>query len=295
VVGFRAMEQPIWVVDPDDPRAPPQDVWERMSPAERTRVVASLPSEVPLDLHPPEGDPHRKPKEGAREALDEFFRSIGRRVYVSSELGTYYPGEPRFCPDILAVLDVETHERMSWVVSQEGKGLDLVIEIHVSGDSKKDFEINVERYARLGIPEYFVFDRPRGRIVGYRLRSGSTSYERLVPQAGRFASGVLGLDLTVEGGMLRFYHGTAPLLFMDELVGKLNAMVAELVNARDEALRRAEEEAHRAETEARRAEELAHRVEEEARRAETEARRADEVAHDNEALKAEIERLKRSR
>ena len=58
---------------------------------------------------------------------------------------------------------------------------------------------------------------------------------------------MLSLDLTVENGSLRFYHGTAPLLFMDELVGRLNAMVAELIDARDAAIRRAEEEARRAE------------------------------------------------
>ena len=217
---------------------------------------------MPLELHLPGGDAHRKPKEGARTALDEFFRSIGRRVYVSSELVTYYPGEPRFCPDILAVLDVEPHERSSWIVSHEGKGLDLVIEIHVAGDRVKDFERNVVRYSRLGIPEYFIFDRSGARILGQRLRPGGTSYERIVPQGGRTRSEVLGLDLAVEASMLRFYHGTAPLLFMDELVGKLNAMVTELIDARDAAVRRAEEEARRAEEEARRSAELEQRVQE---------------------------------
>jgi hypothetical protein len=131
-------------------------------------------------------------------------------------------------------------------VSRGGKGLDLVIEVHVEGNPVKDFETNVVRYARLGIPEYFVFDRPRSRVIGHRLVGGAASYERVVPQAGRLPSRVLGLDLTAEGGMLRFYHGTAPLLFMDELVGKLNGMVADLVEARDLALSRAEDEARRA-------------------------------------------------
>src|SRR5690349_18040884 len=162
---------------------------------------------MPLDLHPPEGDHHRKPKERARDALDEFFRKIGRRVYVSSELVTYYPGEPRFCPDILAVLDVEPHERSSWIVSNEGKGLDLVVEVHVAGSPAKDFETNVVRYAHLGIPEYFVFDRPAARIIGHRLRRGAAVYERILPQAGKFFSDVLGLELTVDRGMLRFYRG----------------------------------------------------------------------------------------
>ncbi|MFO0567321.1 MAG: Uma2 family endonuclease [Polyangiaceae bacterium] len=289
------MVEPAWTVDPEDPRAPPREVWERMTPAERERVAATLPSDMPLDLHPPEGDSHRKPKERARDALDEYFRSIGRRVYVSSELVTYYPNEPRFCPDILAVVDVECHDRESWIVSKEGKGLDLVIEVHVSGDKTKDFTTNVARYAKLGIPEYFVFDRPALRIHGYRLSPGASSYERVVPQAGRMQSEVLGLGLTVEGKMLRFYHGTAPLLFLDELVGKLDGMVAELVEARDQALRQAEEEAKRAEEEAKRAEEEARRAEEEAKRAEEEAKRAAALVAENDALRAELERLRRSR
>ncbi|MBX3126823.1 MAG: hypothetical protein KF718_08890 [Polyangiaceae bacterium] len=64
------MAEAAWSIDPADPRAPRQEVWDRMSAAERERVVASLPADMPLDLHPPEGDPHRKPKERARDALD---------------------------------------------------------------------------------------------------------------------------------------------------------------------------------------------------------------------------------
>jgi hypothetical protein len=100
-----------------------------------------------------------------------------------------------------------------------------------------------------------------------RAASRPHSYERLIPQSGRLTSGVLGLDLTVESGMLRFYNGSAPLLFMDELVGRLNSMVAELADARDTALRRAEEEASR----------------------------AGELETENAALRAELERLRRGR
>jgi hypothetical protein len=52
------MSQPRWILDRDDPRAPPQEIWDRLSPEERAHVVESLPAEVPLELHPPEGDPH---------------------------------------------------------------------------------------------------------------------------------------------------------------------------------------------------------------------------------------------
>ncbi len=43
---------------------------------------------------------------------------------------------------------------------------------------------NVERYARLGIPEYFVYDRKRQDLRGYRLPSPEARrYQRIVPQA----------------------------------------------------------------------------------------------------------------
>jgi Uma2 family endonuclease len=267
--------------DPEDPRAPSQAEWDALTVEQRERVIKSLPTEMPLELHAPAGDRHRKPKERARDALDEFFRRIGRRVYVSSELVTYYPGERRFCPDILAVLDVDAHDRSSWIVSREGKGLDLVIEIHVEGDAKKDMEHNVAFYAKLGIPEYFVFDHRASRVLGWRLREQGSSYERLIPQFGKLSSQILGLDIVVEEGLLRFYHGTAPLLFKDELVSRLNTMVGDLVESRDLALRRAEEESRRAE--------------EESRRAEEESRRAQGLQSEVENLKAELERLRKQR
>lgn len=227
-----------FVVDPRDPRAPSQALWDQLTESERQEILASLPSEIPLAL--PEGDPHRLPKTRAIEALSEFYRRLRRRVYLSAELPVYYPDEPMFAPDLLAVVDVEAYERQSWVTSHEGKGLDFVLEINVSGNRKKDFEDNVVRYARLGIPEYFAFDVPRVRLLGWRLASQeSRVYEPIVPQSGRWASRVLELDLSLEGGQLRFFHGTAPLLDARELIVRLSTMV-------DEALARAEDEARRA-------------------------------------------------
>jgi hypothetical protein len=169
---------------------------------------------------------------------------------------------------------------MRWVVSAEGRGLDLVVEVVVAHDPAKDLERNVEHYAGLGIPEYFVYDRRHERLHGYALMApAARSYRRLVPQTGRYPSAVLGLELGLERGRLRFYAGTASVPETDELVARANQLAAE-------ALERAEEEARRAEEEARRAEE-------EARRAAEEARRAAELSQRLVAAEAEIERLRR--
>lgn len=228
-----------YVFDPGDPRSPSLEQWERMPPEERARVVAMLPAEVPLDLLPNEGDPHRKAKRRALDALDGFFQRTGRRIYLSSELAVYYPSEARFSPDLLAVTDVEPHERMSWVVVNEGKGLDFVLEVHVAGKREKDEKTNVERYARLGIREYFYFDRADLRLVGYRLpmtASGAPAhiYQRIVPQAGRLPSEVLHLDLALEGTRLRFFAGNAPLEDADEMIARLGSMLDEVIGKQEE-------------------------------------------------------------
>ena len=215
-------------LDPDDPRAPSQEQWDAMSEDERKRVVAMLPSELPRRTMP-EGDPHRIPKVKATEALEEFFRRMGRRVYLSAELPVYYPDEPWFAPDLIAVLDVDPGLRDKWVAASEGKGIDFILEITLSGDRRKDLERNVVRFARLGVPEYFILDLRAQRIVGYRLDRSHRAYVPVVPQAGRWASEVLGLDLVLERGRIRFFAGSAPLLEADELIARLSTMVDELV------------------------------------------------------------------
>ncbi|MCA9620459.1 MAG: Uma2 family endonuclease, partial [Myxococcales bacterium] len=237
-------------VDPEDPRAPAQAVWDAMTEEERRLVVESLPSEIERAL-PPEGDGHRVPKTQALEALSEYFRRIRRRMYLSAELPVYYPGEPMFAPDLMAVRDVETHERRGWIVSQEGRGLDFALEIHVSGDAKKDFEDNVVRFARLGIPEYFAFDVPRRRLLGWSLpEPNATTYAPIIPQDGRWVSRVLELDLAIDDGRLRFFHGSAPLLDGAELIARLSRMVDDVTKCADEEAKRADEEAKRADEEA---------------------------------------------
>ena len=219
----------VYRVDPADPRAPPQDVWERLTPEERARVIDSLPSEWPVsESQPPEGDAHFEAKVRAREVLGGFFSRIGCKLYLGSELPVYYPGEAMFAPDVIAVMDVEPHARMRWMVSAEGRGLDLALEIHVAGDRRKDLERNVERFARLGIREYFLFDRGRLKLSGWRLMGeGRRVYQPIIPQQGFYFSEVLGLELQLEGERLRFYLGRAPLPESDELITTLERMVGE--------------------------------------------------------------------
>ncbi|MEO7331599.1 MAG: Uma2 family endonuclease [Minicystis sp.] len=213
--------------------APTEAEWQRMSPAERERLLVEIldvlsdPAEAMS-----EGRRHKKAKTRALDALGLHFRTIGRDVYLAEEMAVLYPGEAVFSPDLLAVLDVaepEDDPRLAWVVADEGKGLDLVLEVLHHGNRNKDLVANVERYARLGIPEYFVYDRLHQQIIGYRLPEPSARrYRRIVPQFGRHGSLVLGLELAIVEDRLRFFYGHAELPGTADLIGRLSSMVAGL-------------------------------------------------------------------
>ncbi|MFE8603103.1 Uma2 family endonuclease [Archangium violaceum] len=225
------------------PQAPSQQEWEAMSVEEREQVVASLPGEVTWDeMAMPEGDRHLGAKVSALDVLRAHFSRHRRpRMYLGAELPVYYPGERRFAPDLLAVRDVERHERDKWVVSAEGKGLDWVMEVHVGGDRKKDAEFNVRRYARVGIPEYFIYDRKKERLMAYRLpASGPGKYVPIPLVRGRYHSEQLGLDLQVEEGRLRFWAGRRPLLESNERIAGLKKEARQLRRRAAEEERRRE-------------------------------------------------------
>jgi Uma2 family endonuclease len=277
------------------PMAPSAEAWEALSPAERAEAAAALPGEVTdAEMSPPEGDLHYRAKARALDALRGYFTRQRRRIYLAAELPIYYPAEPRFAPDLLAVLDAEDVERNKWVVSAEGKGLDWVLEVHVGGDRKKDAERNVARYARLGIPEYFLYDRARNRLAAYRLGSpDARAYTPIVPNHGLYESRVLGLDVQVDKDRLRFYAGRALLLESEEFVARVQEMYDDAQRLREEETRLREEETRRREEAERLREEETRRREEAERLREEEARRREEAEQENARLRAEIERLKR--
>jgi Uma2 family endonuclease len=238
-----------YVVDSDDPRAPSQEAWDAMTPAERAEVLDSLPSELPAsEAAPPEGDTHFEAVVRARDVLRGFFRRSGQRVWIANNLPVYYPQEKMFSPDVIAVVDTDDRSREHWTVSAEGQGLDVVIEILWSGRRKKDLRDNVERFARLGIPEYFIFDRKKLRLLGYRLPTPDARvYQPILPQLGAHLSQRLGLGLGVEGDKLRFYVGGASLPESAELIAQLDAKLSAAEAHAEAAEAHAEEEARHAE------------------------------------------------
>jgi len=285
------MALPAIDIDEADPRAPSEEIWNRLTQAEREAWIEALPASVPFELYPPEGDMHSDAKDGIAGTLRAFYRRTGRRMYISKELATYYPGKRVFCPDVLVVDDVDNYPREKWVVSYEGRGLDLVIEIYVSGDRRKDFETNVARYAQLGIREYFAFDRKHMKLSGFRLPAPSArEYVPIVPASGRYTSKVLLLDLVLEKDRIRFYSGTAALPEADELIERLEHTVDDVTDRAEQEAARADAEAVRADTEAVRADAEAVRADAEAVRAQEETARANELERRLAAALAELEK-----
>ena len=153
-------------------------------------------------------------------------------------------------PDVFVVLGVPRRERKSWVVWQEGKGPDVVIELLSESTAEADRSEKKRVYQdQLRVPEYFWFDPFSGELAGFALREGV--YEPIGADAsGRLVSQVLGLALARWQGAYRGVE--AAWLRWTTLEGQVLPTPQEA----------AEQERHRAEHERQRAERLAERLRE---------------------------------
>ncbi len=197
-----------------------------MTLAERCRVADSLPAD--LGLLPTEGTPRSDTLREICNTLEDYIERGGRAVFIANDLAVYYPGEPAFVPDLMVVANVELGDRMRWLVSQEQHGVDLAFEIVVTEQRRRECERMSERYARLGIREYFVFDYSRSELLGYRLGSAGC-YEPIPVKSGRLHSEVLGLGVQLQETRVRFFAGTVMLIEPRERIAMLEARLAALV------------------------------------------------------------------
>ncbi len=145
-----------------------------------------------------------------RQALEDFFAAV-LDVYVASNLIFYYEqGRPRSRrdPDVLVARGVGKHTRRSYRLWEEKVLPCVLFEIASRRTWRVDLGDKRELYARLRVPEYFVFD-PEGRYLhppfqGFRSKKG-VSVPMKPAADGSLTSKELGLRLVPEGGMLRLY------------------------------------------------------------------------------------------
>jgi Uma2 family endonuclease len=157
-----------------------------------------------------ETDWHRKLMTILIEILETFF--AGQRVYVSGNLLVFYePGNRRrhVSPDVFVVRGVENYQRPNYLVWEERRGPEVVIELTSSTTRREDRGKKLALYRdTLRVKEYYLFD-PRGdylkpSLQGYRLRGGV--YHPIHAVNGRLPSRILGLHLERDGQDLRLWN-----------------------------------------------------------------------------------------
>ena len=225
------------------------------------------------------------------DALREYYRDR-KDVYVSGDLLMYYEeGNPQVsvAPDVFVVFGVEDRVRRHYLVWEEGKGPDFVLEVASKSTWREDLGPKRKVYARLGVKEYWLYD-PTGEYLtpvlqGIRL-AGSAYVRQLAVTSSDGAlmlhSETLGLELRAKDGEMRF---------RDPATGRILLSYQEEAAARREAESRAERESiarREAESRAER-ESIARREAESHAEQESIARRAVE------ARAAELESLLRER
>ena len=152
-----------------------------------------------------------------RELMNELIKTLQAyyasdpMVYVSGNLLLFYePGNRRrhVSPDVFVVKGIPKHERPNYLMWEENKAPDFVIELTSKSTRKEDVEEKFQLYRdTLRVKEYFLFD-PRNEYLrpslrGYRLRGGK--YAPIRPTKGRYPSQVVGLHLARHNGTLRLY------------------------------------------------------------------------------------------
>jgi len=133
-------------------------------------------------------------------------------VYVSGNLLMFYePGNKHLAPDVFVVHGVPKRLRDNYLIWEEGKAPDFVIEVTSSTTRNEDLTTKFQLYQDvLRVTEYFLFD-PRGdyldpQLQGHRLVK--CRYVPIRPVKGRLPSKTTGLHLEANGDQLRLFEPT---------------------------------------------------------------------------------------
>jgi Uma2 family endonuclease len=162
-----------------------------------------------------EGDIQRDYMIYAVKALQLYFHNRPN-VYVSGNLFIYYEeGNPEsvVAPDVFVVFEVDNKERRSYKTWEENnKSPDFILEITSKTTRSKDQGAKKGIYAFLGVREYFQYD-PTGDYLNPQLQGLRLVEDNYFPvtmttrsdDTLSLTSEVLGLELQVQSGKMRFY------------------------------------------------------------------------------------------
>jgi len=138
-------------------------------------------------------------------------RYRGQQVYVTGDLLLYYEeGNPKrfLVPDVFVVLEQQPGLRRTYKLWEEGKPPNAVIEVTSRRTKHEDANAKPQKYAQIGVREYFLFDPTsdylRPPLRGYRLTD--EGYVPIEPDAtGSLICEQLNLRLRLEAGTLVIY------------------------------------------------------------------------------------------
>jgi Uma2 family endonuclease len=163
-----------------------------------------------------ESDPARDYLIYSVEALSIYFQNRDD-IYVSGNLFIYYKqGVPSavVAPDVFVIFGVPNKKRLSYKVWEENnKAPDFILEITSLTTQENDEQEKPLKYAQMGVREYFQYD-PTGDYLQPPLKGSrlvNNGYqpipETILPDGVlSIHSQVLGLDLRLIEGKLRFYN-----------------------------------------------------------------------------------------
>lgn len=217
--------------------------------AAKRRVEIEYPSSDGKPMA--ETDQHRDDMVALIEGLKARYAPRAD-VYVAGNLLVYYEeGNPkaRFAPDVFVVLGVPRRRRRVYKLWEEKKPPSVVIEVTSRGTWLEDEGKKKALYARLGVPEYFLYD-PLGEYLEPPLQGLKLEAGAYVPMRrgadGSLESAALGMRLVLEGSRLRLIDLATdePMLRPEEL--ETARRTAEARATKEEARATKEEAARRA-------------------------------------------------
>ncbi len=178
-----------------------------LPPSVESAAHIRLPTDLDLpydDDTPMDSDRHAAQIELLKECL-RLFWSDRPDWFVGGNMFVYFSNEQLRTrdfrgPDLFVVLGVPKRERRSWVVWDEGKAPDVVIELLSDTTAAVDRGEKKRIYQeQLRVPEYYWYHPFTEEFAGWLLQDGE--YVPLAPEAnGRIVSPALGLAL-------RTWHG----------------------------------------------------------------------------------------
>ena len=184
------------------------------------RKISAVQTDTPIFYPDTDGKPmaasdrHRRILFRTIETLEAHYAQQPD-VYVSGDILMYYvKGDPSqvISPDVLVSFGLEKKERLTYLVWVEGKLPDFVMEFSSKTTYDTDLGPKMDRYASLGIQDYFLYDAlgiylPKP-LMGFTLVDGV-----YVPisedEDGGLHSDVLSLDFHVDDVDLGIYDPVA--------------------------------------------------------------------------------------